>query len=76
MEDLNIARIELNGVKKVFDKFVEKVSCNFCRIVPRTIPIYLCNYGRMIICSNCHRGGGDRSLLLEDLLLNLPTYCR
>ena len=76
MEDLDIARIELNGVKKVFDKFVEKVSCNFCRTVPRKIPIYLCNYGGMIICSDCHRGGGERSLLLEDLLLNLPTYCR
>ena len=45
MEDLNIDRIELNGVKKVFDKFVDKVYCNFCRMVPRTIPIYQCDSG-------------------------------
>ena len=45
MEDLNIDRIELNGVKKVFDKFVDKVYCNFCRMVPRTNPIYQCGSG-------------------------------
>jgi hypothetical protein len=51
MEDLDIARIELNGVKKVFDKFVEKVYCNFCRMVPRTIPIYQCDSGGNQGCS-------------------------
>ena len=45
MEDLDIARIDLNGVKKVFDKSVEKVYCNFCRMVPRTNPIYQCDSG-------------------------------
>ena len=83
MEGLDVARIELNGVKKVFDKFVAKLYCHYCRIVPRTIPIYQYNSCGMIVCSKCHRKesrpqcqGLERSLLLEDLLLNLPTYCR
>ena len=83
MEGLDIARIELNGVKKVFDKFVAKVYCHYCHIVPRTVPIYQYSSCGMIVCSKCQRKisrpqcqGLERSLLLEDLLLNLPTYCR
>ena len=70
------SKIEFQVKKEQFEKVAGKATCVYCKIVPREAPIYQSIKGE-IACSKCKKSKAfHRSLILEELLLSLPTACK
>ena len=74
------ARIEFQVKKELFEKMASKLTCNFCKNVPRDGPIYQ-NAEGVSICSICKKsnpltGYFHQVFGFEEMFQNLPVSCR
>ena len=68
------ARIEFQAKRELFDKIASKLTCNFCKNIPRDGPIYQ-NAKGVTACSSCKKSDFHQFFGLEEMFQYRDVQC-